>query len=77
MTDQLDRDIAEAMRQIRRLYGEARSRLGLPPRQFVTHVTLSADDMGSPVRYSSHTADRTARVGSGQHSETHHEENTR
>lgn len=76
MIDQLDRDVAENTREIRRLYSEARHRLGLPPRQFVTHVTLSADDMGSSIRYSDHTADRTARVDSGQHSETHDEENT-
>ena len=76
MIDQLDREVAESTRQIRRLYSEARRRLGLPPRQFVTHVTLFADDTATPVDYSDHTAPRTARVGSGSHPETHNEENT-
>lgn len=76
MIDNLDRDVVDSTREIRHLYSDARRRLGLPPRQFVTHVTLSADDMGSPVRYSDHTADRTARVDSGQHPEIHNEENT-
>lgn len=76
MIDQLDREVAENTRQIRRLYSEARRRLGLSPRQFVTHVTFFADDMGPLVRYSDYTAPRTARVGSGSHPETHNEENT-
>lgn len=77
MIDQLDREVAVNTREIRRMYSEARRRLGLPPRQFVTHVTLSADDMATPAGYSDHTAHRTARVVSGEHPKLQNEENSR
>jgi hypothetical protein len=35
MIDSLDRDVVDSTREIRRLYSDARRRLGLPPRQFV------------------------------------------
>jgi 2'-5' RNA ligase len=73
MMDYLDRDVAENTREIRRMYSEARRRLGLPPRQFVTHVTLIADDTATRIDYDDHITSRASR---DQHSHLQKEAQT-